>query len=77
MRIPSLAIGLGAVALLLQLPVRADDSPPEATTGDYIWETIEKKPFVPAPCIPKAQPGGAGTPTPQLRPVPSRTGPQS
>jgi hypothetical protein len=77
MRIPTLAIGLGAVALLLPLPVRADDSQPDASSGDYIWENIEKKPFVPAPCIPKSQPGRTGTPTPQFRPVPNATDPQS
>lgn len=73
MRIPTLAIGLGAVALLLQLSVRAEDAPPEATTGDYIWENIEQKPFVPAPCIPNAKPGRTGSPPPQPRRVPGRS----
>jgi hypothetical protein len=72
MRIPTLAIGLGAAALLLQVPVRADDARPDATTGDYLWDTIEKKTFVPAPCIPNAQPGRTGSPTPQPRSVPGR-----
>jgi hypothetical protein len=72
MRIPTLAIGLGAVALLLQVSVRAEDVRPDATTGDYLWDNIERKPFVPAPCIPNAQPGRTGSPTPQTRSVPGR-----